>query len=379
MEGGKFLSLDQQEAKKVLEIYVRRTLSNYEGKTRRQERTSKRVKKLQRSESDYVQYGRRKTAEQTVRRERESPAEWKEPAKVPASGKQEEKENVPTNADKGSLSVKKEKKQTSWLKAIFSFFSKKKEEGIKKTNERDHAPGYVEQERTVGSLGPGKSLKKRTSLRRVISNKQNAPEEDKGSSLEAAAKVAGKPKRPNFLPLQQVHKPARIGKENSDIYCNKVSEEIELIVQEKEALQDGNRKQSMDGDLPDEGELQTEALIRKIAALLQRKGDQWNQKIRDDPKLNSFFQDMSYSTFKQLADVYLDKEVKSTVGERTPEEMKFAFSVHLTAKVAGICNYPVSRVMGFGKQYLEDTFSQFYCKQGWGGATGKREGIASPD
>nr|XP_033773194.1 uncharacterized protein LOC117347020 [Geotrypetes seraphini] len=381
--GSKFLSLDRQEAKKVLEIYVRRSLSNYESKTRRQERTGKRVKNLQRSESDYVQYTGRKTAEKIVRgeRERESPVEQKNVVKAPASGKQEDKEHGSTEVDKSLLNMKKVKKQTSWIKTIFSFFSKRKEEGSKevKKAERDHTASYVEQERTYMSLGPGKNLKKRASLRRVISIKPNTSEEEKGSSSETASKNVGKPKRPNFLPLQQVYKPARNGKQNSDIYCSKVSKEIELIVQENEALQDGSRKQSTDGDLPDDGDQKTEALIRRIATLLQRKGDQWNQKIRDDPKLNSFFQDMSYSTFKQLADAYLDKEVKSTVGERTPEEMKFAFSVHLTAKVAGICNYPVSRVMGFGTQYLQDTFAQFYCKKGWDSDTGTLEGSSSPD
>uniref|UniRef100_K7F089 B2L14 protein n=2 Tax=Pelodiscus sinensis TaxID=13735 RepID=K7F089_PELSI len=68
---------------------------------------------------------------------------------------------------------------------------------------------------------------------------------------------------------------------------------------------------------------------------------------------------ISYSSFKHLADVYVRKEVTAQGPEMSPEELQFAFAVHLTAKVAGICNHAVNRIMGFGTQYLQDTFVQF--------------------
>lgn len=70
-----------------------------------------------------------------------------------------------------------------------------------------------------------------------------------------------------------------------------------------------------------------------------------------------FFRDMSYSSFKNLADAYVRKEMTASRPNVNPQEIQFAFAVHLTAKVAGICNQAVNRIMGFGTRYLEDSFA----------------------
>ncbi|NXX82025.1 B2L14 protein, partial [Urocolius indicus] len=66
---------------------------------------------------------------------------------------------------------------------------------------------------------------------------------------------------------------------------------------------------------------------------------------------------MSYSSFKHLADAYVHEEMRSSRPGASPQEIQFAFTVHLTAKVAGIYNQAVNRVMGFGTRYLEDSFA----------------------
>lgn len=66
---------------------------------------------------------------------------------------------------------------------------------------------------------------------------------------------------------------------------------------------------------------------------------------------------MSYSSFKNLADAYVNKEMTVTRPDTNPQEIQFAFTVHLTAKVAGICSQAVNRIMGFGTRYLEDSFA----------------------
>ncbi|NWU70880.1 B2L14 protein, partial [Pterocles burchelli] len=67
---------------------------------------------------------------------------------------------------------------------------------------------------------------------------------------------------------------------------------------------------------------------------------------------------MSYSSFKNLADAYVRKEMTTASRPNVnPQEVQFAFAVHLTARVAGICNQAVNRVMGFGTRYLEDSFA----------------------
>ncbi|NXU58748.1 B2L14 protein, partial [Turnix velox] len=66
---------------------------------------------------------------------------------------------------------------------------------------------------------------------------------------------------------------------------------------------------------------------------------------------------ISYSSFKNLADAYVSREMMTSRPDVNPEEVQFAFSVHFTAKVAGICNQAVNRIMGFGTRYLEDSFA----------------------
>ncbi|NXP79949.1 B2L14 protein, partial [Ramphastos sulfuratus] len=63
---------------------------------------------------------------------------------------------------------------------------------------------------------------------------------------------------------------------------------------------------------------------------------------------------LSYSSFKDLADAYVCREMTASRPDVDLQEVQFAFTVHLTAKVAGICNQAVNRIMGFGTRYLED-------------------------
>ncbi|NXN09943.1 B2L14 protein, partial [Indicator maculatus] len=64
---------------------------------------------------------------------------------------------------------------------------------------------------------------------------------------------------------------------------------------------------------------------------------------------------LSYSSFKDLADAYVRREMTASRPDADLQEVHFAFTVHLTAKVAGICNQAVNRIMGFGNRYLEDS------------------------
>ncbi|NXU33883.1 B2L14 protein, partial [Drymodes brunneopygia] len=68
---------------------------------------------------------------------------------------------------------------------------------------------------------------------------------------------------------------------------------------------------------------------------------------------------MSYSSFKNLADAYVQRELAASTPDVNPQEMQFAYTVHLTATVAGICSQAVNRVMGFGSRYLEDSFAPY--------------------
>ncbi|NWQ64868.1 B2L14 protein, partial [Tachuris rubrigastra] len=65
---------------------------------------------------------------------------------------------------------------------------------------------------------------------------------------------------------------------------------------------------------------------------------------------------MSYSSFKNLADAYVQREMTASRADANPQEIQFAFTVHLTARLAGIRSQAVNRIMGFGTRYLEDSF-----------------------
>lgn len=81
--------------------------------------------------------------------------------------------------------------------------------------------------------------------------------------------------------------------------------------------------------------------------------------VREDARLQLFFRDMSYSSFKNLADAYVQRELTTSRPNVNPQEIQFAYTVHLTATVAGICSQAVNRIMGFGTRYLEDSFAPY--------------------
>ncbi|KAM7169414.1 protein BNIP5 [Macrochelys suwanniensis] len=365
---GKFLSLDKKDAKKVLEIYVRRTLSNcddsFAAKKRVEEANGaqgKKMTKLRRATSDLYRYSGSKIIMRKGQADRTKALRLEdalsEKSKPLACGNATEDEQKPKG--KGL----KGKNQHPWIKSLLNFFNRKntddyKEHSCKKMKEKEASMEAEAATRpgadSSSSLRPRKTIKKRSSFRRTFSLKKHATEEEKKAGTEAGIKA----KRPSFLPLRSVHRPSSQVREEHELYCAQVSEEIQMIIQGNESK--GNRKHSYEWTPRSAGTPESEeAIIRKIVALLKSTGDHLDEKIKEDTNLTTFFKDISYSSFKHLADVYVNKEVTAQVPEMSPEEIQFAFAVHLTAKVAGICNHAVNRIMGFGDQYLQDTFVQF--------------------
>lgn len=369
---GKFLSLDRKDAKKVLEIYVKRTLSNCEDSFAAKKRVEeangaqgKKMTKLRRAASDFYGYSGSKIVVRKGQADRAQALRLEdalsEKSKPLACGNATEDEQKPKG--KGLKSLSQRKNQHPWIKTLLNFFYQKntddyKEHSDKKTKEKEasmEAEVATKPGADSSSLSrPGKTIKKRSTLRRAFSLKKHATEEEKKAGTETGIKA----KRPSFLPLRSIHRPSSQDREEHELYCTQVSEEIQLIIQGNEAKR--KRKHSFEGLLKPAGTPESEeAIIRKIVALLKSTGDHLDEKIKEDTNLTTFFKDISYSSFKHLADVYVNKEVTAEVPEMSPEEIKFAFAVHLTAKVAGICNHAVNRIMGFGDQYLQDTFVQF--------------------
>ncbi|KAM6233058.1 uncharacterized protein M6G45_014702 isoform 2-T2 [Spheniscus humboldti] len=366
---GKILSLDRQGAKKVLEIYVRRSLSCCENslvaKKMLQERARGQGRKaggLQRSKSDFCKYSCAKLSPKKDQEEGPKAPELDEALDDGSTAPGEVPKEEPKSKRKSTKNSSQGKTQRTWFKSFLNFLFKKspedqKENAGQKEKEKDaKAPHSSKSEGTKKPEGDlstspplGRALKRRPSLKRVFSFKKHA-EEERGETAAGA-----RAKRPSCLPLRHVQAPATPDVEQPDGYYARVSEEIGLIVQGNES-QGSRTRGCEEPPWPASADGVDEA-IRRIVALLQKAGDELDRQVKEDARLRMFFRDMSYSSFKNLADAYVRKEMTASRPDVNPQEIQFAFAVHLTAKVAGICNQAVNRIMGFGTRYLEDSFA----------------------
>ncbi|XP_027553513.1 uncharacterized protein LOC113974529 [Neopelma chrysocephalum] len=374
---GKILSLDRQGAKKVLEIYVRRSLSCRENppvaKQTPQEKTGGRGRKtdgLQRSESDFCTYSGAKSSPKKNEEEGLKVLDLEEvldddskaPQEVPKEGPKPKKKST-KNSSQGKPQHSGSK--PTWLKSFLNFFFKRspedqKENAGQKAKEKDakapqgSKPEGAKKHRVDSSTSPvaGRAPKRKTSIKKVFSLKKHG-EEERGETGSGA-----RTKRPGCLPLRHVLAPATPAEvEQPDGYYTQVSEEIGLIVQGSESQE---RRASGFGEPPQPpGTDGVDEPIRRIVALLRSAGDELDRQMREDARLQLFFRDMSYSSFKDLADAYVRREMTASRADVSPQEIQFAFTVHLTARLAGIHSQAVNRIMGFGTRYLEDSFAPY--------------------
>ncbi|XP_067303457.1 apoptosis facilitator Bcl-2-like protein 14 [Pseudorasbora parva] len=152
---------------------------------------------------------------------------------------------------------------------------------------------------------------------------------------------------------------------DSSTYFEKVSEELEGIVKEIQFSpeEDSSPLPSAAclGDCSSAGDDTT----KRIISLLKQHGDVIDQKISRNKSVQNFLQKLTYSSFQQLADRYI-AQIPNPLPQTTdasPELVRLAFTMDFTAKVAGLCSHTVGRIMGFGYQYLQDSFSQMCAAQ----------------
>ncbi|XP_009078304.1 PREDICTED: apoptosis facilitator Bcl-2-like protein 14 [Acanthisitta chloris] len=374
---GKILSLDRQGAKKVLEIYVRRSLSCRENqvvaKKSLQEKAGGRgrtTEGLQRSESDFCKYSCAKSSPVKEQEERPKAPNLEELLDDDSKSPQEDPKEGLKPKGKSTKNSSQGKSQhpgskPTWFKSVLNFFFKKSSEDQKenpgqKAKEKDtktpHGSKPEGAKRHGGdsstSPQPGRAPRRKPSLKKVFSLKKHGEEErgETGSGVRT--------KRPSCLPLRHVLAPASPAEEEQpDGYYTRVSEEIGLIVQGSESQ---SSRASGCGEPPQlQGPDGVDEAIRRIVALLRIAGDELDRQVRKDTRLQVFFRDMSYSSFKNLADAYVQREMTASRPDINPHEVQFAFTVHLTARVAGIRSQAVNRIMGFGARYLEDSFAPY--------------------
>lgn len=227
---GKILSLDRREAKKVLEIYVKRSLSCHESslvaKKTLQEKDSGQRRKLdglQRSESDFCTYSCAKPSSREDQEERLKAPDLEEALdddskalqEVPKEGLKLKRKST-KNSSMGKTQHSGSK--PAWLKSFLNLFFKKspedqKENAGKKAKEKDvkapqgSKPEGAKKHRVDSSTSPtsGRALKKKPSLKKVFSLKKHG-EEERGEPGSGA-----RSKHPSCLPLRHVLAPAQPG------------------------------------------------------------------------------------------------------------------------------------------------------------------------
>ncbi|MBN3323073.1 B2L14 protein, partial [Atractosteus spatula] len=351
------LSLGQKDAQRVLEVYVRRSLSLNEGtldklknRVRRWETTTGGNGRVRRASSD--------TSVDLGPPDKQDPKMASEPAQSESPAAPQESSTEPIKKHKKAA---KKGKKTSFLKSVISLFSRKgnEEKEEKEPNSEERLDASMPPESPfspVTCLPISRSRSGQTSASQRSKRKSTLKKTFSFRSRIADEGIPKTPKKPSFLALRTtVHKPevAVSYAEPRQLYYEKLSEEMARIVQEVK-------------DIPDEPITSTtkksnEELIKKIVSILQSEGDHIDEKLKENVTMSNFFQRMNYSSFRELADRYVETETPSRRPQGNPplELVKFAFALDFTAKVAGICNHTVSCVMGFGNQYLQDRFTQY--------------------
>ncbi|XP_014021569.2 uncharacterized protein [Salmo salar] len=246
-----------------------------------------------------------------------------------------------TELENKSKKGKKKSKQTSFWKGFLGFFSTK---GSDKKDEQES--GTEKDGQSQGTLQKKTSIRQRSSMRRLSLRKIKI-DSHRGSVKRPLALDRAK-----TTDITGVESVLSVGP--TDSYYEKVSEELEKIVHEVKER---------------ETALTDEDVIKRIIVLMKQQGDLIDNKLKENPSLSSFFQKLSYSTFQQLADTYVETETPTGQSRQTPhtagsghdnapELVKLAFTLDFTARVAFLSRHSKGHIMGLGHRYLEDRFTQ---------------------
>ncbi|XP_026795062.2 uncharacterized protein LOC113541997 [Pangasianodon hypophthalmus] len=154
--------------------------------------------------------------------------------------------------------------------------------------------------------------------------------------------------------------------EATSSYYEKMSEELEKIVNEVKNSPTEENKTFADSLQPTDTDalyMSQEEIIKRIIELIKQEGDVINDKLKENTTISSYFNTITYGSFQQLADQYVNSEVplqKTQPSVVAPELVKFAFTLDFTARVASLSRHAPGHILGFGNQYLKDRFTYMY-------------------
>ncbi|XP_040890576.1 uncharacterized protein LOC121179686 [Toxotes jaculatrix] len=331
---GQLISVPHKDTVRLLEVYVKRSLSLNDGTLGN--------KSGERKEKWVIKKQRRHSSDPSLHLAEginNSPADIVPEVEPPTN----QPETRPKESEKPTKKTKKNKKPSFW-KNVFGFFSRKSNEDKDETDGPSEMPTNPTEEEvsdaatTCLPTAPVPSQKKKTMRKKSLRRKLS-----RGLSLRKPNKL-GK----DLNPADITEFEAVVSVEPTYSYYEKVSEELEKIVHEVKVKE----------EVP---LLSDDEVINRIIALTKEQGDAIEDKLKDNPTLNNFFQRMSYSSFQKLADAYLEKEATPihsppTVLPTAPELVKLAFTLDFTARIAGLSRQNIGHITGLGNRYLQDRF-----------------------
>ncbi|KAJ8260437.1 hypothetical protein GJAV_G00182090 [Gymnothorax javanicus] len=388
------LSLGRQDASRLLQTYVKRSLSfDGRGGSRKAQKKyrkwvpiSEKTSGVRRHSSDssvHLAAGVEEVAiecfkpalpesllERPVVPELESSAEHKQDDKL---------------AKKGTKKTKK----PSWIRSFLNLFSRKEE---KKSRSPERG----------GSFSPTDTLSPPESCLPVHGppsgpDPLTSPQTHSSRHSKRSRRRFSLRNRDTDQPRRSLKKPDTLALSEpgtiSDVVCvaptslyyEKVSEELEKILKEVKDSPTDEHHSIIDQN-PESLRIKSakEAeILEKILALLKEQANDINEELKaNNGWLGSFFGTLNYSSFQQLADLYLESETPRQTAEgvpTAPELVKFALTLDFTAKVAGLSSQTLGRIMGFGNQYLQDRFTQMSAAQGTESQSRPEQTFSGPD
>ncbi|XP_048371408.1 apoptosis facilitator Bcl-2-like protein 14 [Sphaerodactylus townsendi] len=124
----------------------------------------------------------------------------------------------------------------------------------------------------------------------------------------------------------------------------------------------------------DDGKDHEEKIIDTIVALLRKSGDELEAQMQKDKTFCSSFWDlMSYSFFRRIANQFLKEIPVDPVrdSEDHVQSTRAAYVMEVTTRLTAVDNHPMNLVLGFGTKYLRENFKPWVCSHGgWEKALG---------
>ncbi|XP_076870289.1 uncharacterized protein LOC143521379 [Brachyhypopomus gauderio] len=295
-------------------------------------------------------------------------------AKMEADAGAEEKQPLPLLPDQIPISVEskkaketKKKKKSSIWKNVLAWFSKgntdKQEEHVAEDDRHEEALTPPEPETPpvtclplseVLSSGDITTKRTRRQSQRKTSLKRFSRDVEKATGRPRTLDLSGVDHKPVVTSIQEV--------ESTNFYYEKMSEELHRIVDEvkNSPLEEKSFCGSLQPADPNGMTMSQQDVIERIIAVIKQQGDVIDSKLKENPTVCSYLNTLSYGTFQQMADQYVESgvpEQKSQPPVVAPELVKFAFTLDFTARVAGLSRHTPVNILGFGNQYLKDRFT----------------------